>query len=278
MFVLSLGEQVTSTCLLTARLDEQVPARPRNADPLLGMSQLAADELQAARDAIDEVLWRRDVRAAATQVAADSLARGARDSAAIDGADVPAADDSPMGHVLANTQALTLAAAQCADVFAVAPLQALANLHAVAAQGFVDPAQRGRPRTDDTPDDPLLIGSIPPAGVVPARLTQLASVVATTQAPALLQAAIVHGELMTLRPFAWGSGLVARALVRTVLVAKGVDPSCFTIPELGMFAQGRGAYVAAIRSFALGDPQSMVAYLQWFALSCVMGAQAVLVP
>ena len=40
----------------------------------------------------------------------------------------------------------------------------------------------------------------------------------------MLVAAIAHGELMTLQPFRWGSGLIARASVRLVLASRGVDP------------------------------------------------------
>ena len=66
--------------------------------------------LQGARDDIDAVLWRRDVRSRAASVAAASLSRGSRDSAAVDGADTAVVDDSPMGRVLAAAQRVTAAA------------------------------------------------------------------------------------------------------------------------------------------------------------------------
>ncbi|MFM7147828.1 MAG: hypothetical protein ACKOW5_16030, partial [Actinomycetales bacterium] len=75
-----------------------VLARPGLAEVLLG-----------ARAELDALLWRRDVRAAAASVATASVERGARASAAIDGADVFAADDSPMGRVLARAMAVTMA-------------------------------------------------------------------------------------------------------------------------------------------------------------------------
>ena len=40
---------------------------------------------------------------------------------------------------------------------------------------------------------------------------------APTKAPALVVGAIVHGELLTLRPFGWGDGIVARAAQRLAL-------------------------------------------------------------
>ena len=99
-----------------------------------------------------------------------------------------------------------------------------------------------------------------------------------SQAPAMLVACIVHAELMALQPFAWGSGLLARASVRLTLAARGVDPSMFTIPEHGMLAQGRPAYVSAIRAYALGTAEGIDDYLQWFAAACASGAAAVEVP
>ena len=56
----------------------------------------------AARADIDEVLWRRDIRAASTQVAKSSIARGGADSAALEGADLVGVEQSPMGKVLAE--------------------------------------------------------------------------------------------------------------------------------------------------------------------------------
>ena len=44
-----------------------------------------------------------------------------------------------------------------------------------------------------------------------ARLDTLCGLVTTPGAPALLRAAVVHGELLALRPFAGPSGVVARA-------------------------------------------------------------------
>ena len=62
---------------------------------------------------------------------------------------------------------------------------------------------------------------------------------------ALLEA--VERQIAVLRPFAWGSGLIARATVRLVLAARGVDPSLFSIPEHGVAELGRPAYVRALQ-------------------------------
>jgi len=100
--------------------------------------------------------------------------------------------------------------------------------------------------------------------MVSPRLTLLSDVVTGPAIPAVFEAALVHGELMALRPFAWGNGLVARAMVRTIMVARGVDPSMFSIPELGMYEAGRSTYVSAIRQFQSGRIEGMRAYITWF--------------
>lgn len=246
------------------------------------VAHLLADQdtfavLQGARDDIDAVLWRRDVRANAAEVAAASLVRGSRDSAAIDGADTAVVDDSPMGRVLDAAQRVTAAAPGQAETWSRAPLQVLAHLHALTARGMVDDEELGRPRSGGSADDPLNLGNLPPeATPVGPHLVRLADWVSTSQdVPALIVAALVHAELMHLRPFTWGSGLVARATVRCVLAGRGLDPSLFTIPELGMLEQGRGAYVAAIRDYASGEPGGLAASIRWFATAIGLGARAV---
>lgn len=235
--------------------------------------------LVGARESVDALLWRRDVRASATDVVRDSVVRGARASAAIDGADIPSADDSPMGRVLACAQAVTESVPTLGEIWRRAPLQAIVALHTRAAAGFSSSEQLGRPRIDGEVDDPLNLGPVRAAGEVPLRLQRLArDLTAPTSAPALLVAAITHAELMTLRPFTHGSGLVARACVRLVMADRGVDPSLFSIPEYGMAELGRPAYVRALRSFALETPDGVGDYCTWFAEAVRRGAAAVRIP
>lgn len=249
-------------------------------DPLavLAADPRAAAALLAAREEVDALLWRRDVRGAAAEVAAASVQRGARDSAAIDGADVALVDDSPMGRVLDAALRLTAAVPTQVDVFTTAPLQALAHLHAVTAHGFVPNDELGRPRAGDEADDPLHLGPAMPAAAAADRLALLATTVtASTRAPALMVAAIAHAELAVVRPFAWGSGLIARAATRLVLASRGVDPSLFGIPEHGMLEQGRPAYVRALRAYASGTREGVTEFVVWHATSVAMGAKAVVV-
>ena len=96
-----------------------------------------------------------------------------------------------------------------------------------------------------------------------------------TDLPALLTAAFVHNEILWMRPFTWGSGLVGRALVRCVMAERGLDPSPFTIPEHGFVETGRPAYVQAIKNYGTGSVEGVAESVIWFAACCAVGAAAV---
>ena len=155
------------------------------------------------------------------------------------------------------------------QVWETAPLQALAKVHALVAVP-VTPEDVGRPRTGP-PQDPLHIGDAPQAGDVAPRLGDLARRLGTgTQAPALVVAAVVHAELMTLQPFTYGSGLVARAVDRLVLGGRGVDPDNWSVPEAGLHAKGRSAYARALRGYAAGD---VVGWVTFYCAALAEGTQ-----
>ena len=231
----------------------------------------------AARADIDELLWRRDVRAASREVTQSSIARGGADSAALEGADLVGVEQSPMGKVLAASLAVTAEAPSMSEIWPNAPLQVITGLHTLVAKEFVDVQELARPRLTQKADDPLHIGSLPQHQEIPGALMRLSQQCSTTRVPAVLEAGYVHGEIMRLRPFTWGSGLVARATVRTVLSARSVDPSNFSIPENGMFESTRTAYVTAIRDFSTGTQAGIESYFEWFSASLGLGAKAVVI-
>jgi hypothetical protein len=66
--------------------------------------------------------------------------------------------------------------------------------------------------------------------------------------------------------------------VRCVLASRGLDPSCFSIPEAGMLDQGRPAYVRAVRGYLDGSDEGLVESLSWFCIALGLGARAVQVP
>jgi Fic family protein len=91
-------------------------------------------------------------------------------------------------------------------------------------------------------------------------------------APAIVVSAIVHGELLALRPFGWGNGLVARAAGRLVLVSRGLDPKAVTAPEVG-HAERAGDYAAAASAYVAGD---VARWVRHCAEAVALGAQETL--
>ena len=159
-------------------------------------------------------------------------------------------------------------------VWQAAPAQALAKLHTLVAVP-VTPDDVGRPRPG-APEDPLRLGVEPAAEDVPARLASLtAGLTQPTQAPALVVAAVVHGELMTLQPFTYGSGLIARAVDRLLLGGRGVDPDNWSVPEAGLHAQGRPAYARALRGYAGGGAQGVAQWVQFYCRAMAAGTENV---
>ncbi|MFZ8980652.1 MAG: oxidoreductase [Candidatus Nanopelagicales bacterium] len=252
-------------------------------DPLASLATLpgVGEACDAARSEIDGLLWDRAIRARASEIAASSAFVGSRDSAALEGAELSldvvraGLDDSPVGRANAAALAVTAAVPGQVDAWLQAPLQVLAHLHVIAARGFEDEDALGRPRTTGDVIDPLHIGTPPLAGEISDRLVALADVLTqSTRAPAILVAAIAHGELLSVRPFRWGSGLIARASLRLVLASRGVDPDLLSCPEAGMLSLGRSSYVAALRDYASGEPEGVSEWIRWNAAAIGYGAQA----
>lgn len=226
-----------------------------------------ADAAEQSRAAFDAMLWDRQLRTVADELSRRSALAGAASSAGIDGIEIEwkvwragqAADDTPMGRAAGGVVALYAELPQLRHIWETAPLQALAKMHTLVALA-VTGQDVGRPRTAE-PEDPLRIGTAPVADAVAPRLADLARrLTRPTQAPALVVAAIVHAELMTMQPFTYGSGLVARAADRLVLSARGLDPDNWSVPEAGLQEQGRPSYARALRGYAAGDVVGWVGF------------------
>jgi hypothetical protein len=141
------------------------------------------------------------------------------------------------------------------------PRQVLARLHVLAARGAVDEAELGRPVVD---------------GGMAARLDALAELVVgqgggQDGAPALLQAAVVHGELLALRAFAGPNGIVARAAGRLTLMAAGLDPRGLLAVEVGHQAR-EPEYVGAAGAFATGTPDGLRSWFRHYATAVEVAA------
>lgn len=193
---------------------------------------------------------------------------------------------------------LTAEAGQLLSIWRQSPLRVLARLHLVAAaepgaglgvgpgagpgagsgvgpgagsgaagsvaDGMPDPV--GRPRVAgegvDFSGDALIEAPLPDAEEVAGRLEGLSRlIIAGSSAPALVTAAVVHGELLALRPFTSYNGVVARAAERIVLIGSGLDPKSICPAEVGHAELGRAAYVAALDGYLSGTPDGMAAWI-----------------
>ncbi|MEV6095608.1 oxidoreductase [Nocardia sp. NPDC051981] len=227
-------------------------------DPLQPLVDLPGvrDAADKARDALAEVHRHRANRRGWPTTAAEAAVRAARSSAAIDGGtiDLPAdgrVDDPILAGSLRVGQALDAEAlTNLVGVWQRAPLQALARLHLLAAADMVDDeAQLGRPR------------NVP--GVAE-RLDLLVQTITGTKAPAPVIAAVVHGELLSLRPFGTADGIVARAASRLVAVSSGLDPHSLGVPEV-FWLRRRQAYLDAAAAFGMGTAEGVGG---WVIFTC----------
>ena len=229
-------------------------------DPLLWLTELEGvpSAFAAARDGIDALLRDRGLRRTTPEQTAESLLRGARASAVLEGSgssldDVRAgtADETAQAALRVSTEVLSQV-----PVIATSPLQALARLHAVAGKGVVADDALGRPVSPEAA----------------ARLNALATTLLSTSVPALMVGALVHAELLTVAPFASHNGIVARAAERLVIVARGVDPASVVVPEAGHLAL-RPAYESNLRGYREGGRAGLQAWLLYAAEAVSAGAE-----
>lgn len=231
-------------------------------DPLSRLASLegVASAMAASRDGIDVLLRDRGLRKSPPELTAESLLRGAHASAVLEGSDAKldemrAGSGGPMAHAAlrVSTEVLGLL-----PVLKQTPLQALARLHTLAGKTVADDDDLGRPRNPECA----------------ARLGDLAKLLtAPTEAPALVTAAIVHAELATVAPFVSHNGLVARAAERLVLVARGVDPTSVTVPEVGHLRLRR-QYESNLRGYRVGGTAGVHSWLLYAAEAYAAGAEA----
>ncbi|MFJ9040951.1 oxidoreductase [Streptomyces sp. NPDC102406] len=244
------------------------------ADPLATLGTLpgVSESVDSVRKAVDRVYGHRVMRRRSNEVTSEAALRGARGSAALSGADwaleevrrrtdFSGADGDAEAPTVGAALRLTAEAGQLLSIWRQSPLRVLARLHLVAAADRGDAV--GRPRTPGEPvDEPLVELPLPGAEEVAGRLEGLSRlIIGGSSAPALVSAAVVHGELLALRPFRSHNGLVARAAERIVLVGSGLDPKSICPAEVGHAELGRAAYTAALEGYVSGTPQGMAAWI-----------------
>ena len=163
-----------------------------------------------------------------------------------------------------------------------APRQVLARMHVLAAKGRLADDLLGRPRDAGVlgdsegpgdPDDRLDLGPLPAPPVVTARLDDLSRLLlAPSRTSAIVLSAVVHGELLALRPFPQASGLIARAASRLVLVSRGLDPKSVSVPEVGHL-ELEAAYSDSARAYISGTSAGVARWVAHCARAVELGAQ-----
>lgn len=223
-------------------------------DPLAAVAALDGVGAAAvqARESLDALLRQPDMRHRSAAVAAESGVRGAGYSARLAGGQAELTDPRMQGALRVNREVPELA-----RLWESSPRQVLARVHMLVARDLVDdPEALGRPRPS----------------VDANRLDQLVQVVlGPTAAPGVVVAAIVHGELRSIRPFGTADGLVARAVERIVLVSSGVDTKAVGIPEAGHWAGAR-AYESALEAYESGTAHGVAAWVRQCADAYARGA------
>ena len=238
----------------------RVPAPAAN-DPLAWLTGLEGvpSGLTAARDGVDAMLRDRGRKQTTPEQTAESLLRGAHASAVLEGSGSSLdevrdgqGDELAQAALRVSTGMLALV-----PVLGTSPLQAFARLHALAGKGVVDEDALGKP-----------VGA-----EAAARLNGLATTLLAPTVPAMLVAALVHADLITVAPFSSHNGIVARAAERLVLVARGVDPASVVVPEAGHLAL-RPAYESNLRGYAVGGRNGMHAWLLYAPQAYSAGTEA----
>jgi hypothetical protein len=213
----------------------------------------------AARDGIDAMLRDRGLRKTSPAQTGESLLRGAHASAVLEGSGSSLeeiregeGDEIALAALRVSTGMLALV-----PVISSSPLQAFARLHALAGKGDVEDDSLGRP--------------VDAEGA--ARLNGLSSTLLATKAPALMVGALAHADLITVAPFASYNGLVARAVERLVLVARGVDPASVVVPEAGHLAL-RSEYESNLRGYRDGGRKGLHSWLLYVGEAITKAVEA----
>lgn len=102
------------------------------------------------------------------------------------------------------------------------------------------------------------------------RLAQIVALIDTPNLPALVRVALVHAEMLTVRPFALANGALGRLLVRHLSVRDGLDPTGVSVSD---YYAGRvpAAYAEATQAYASASLEGVVAWIIWQAEALLEG-------
>lgn len=204
--------------------------------------------VEDARSAVTALRGHPANRNRRSGTATAALVRSARASAALDGAplELDADSDIVSDPVLAGALRAARELGSLAAVWPRSPMQVLARLHTLAAKDIAPIEELGRPQ----PGRPGL-GT---------RLSGFSQMVIAAPWPAPVLIAVVHGELLALRPFGTADGVVARAAARLTMISSGLDPAGLGVPEVAHLRSAQ-KYNELSAAFAAGSPTGVAAWI-----------------
>jgi hypothetical protein len=222
----------------------------------------------AARAAVDRLVAAAALRSAPDGVRAEMALRVARATGALAGFEIDLAEvrsgaalDGTHGALLRGSLLVSAQLGASLHTWTRAPRQTLARLHSLAAAGEVAAEELGRP--------------VSAAAAV--RLDGLAGALAAPRrAPAIVVAAVVHGEVLDSDAFGACSGTVARAASRLVLMARGLDPAGVIGIEVGHAALGLTEYQNALAGYRSATADGVATWMRHCAAAIGLAAAAAL--
>ena len=155
------------------------------------------------------------------------------------------------------------------------PRALLAGLHRdvagpLAVAGRLPLGEVGTPRgpgdlpREGGPDD------APTGRALDERLAGILTLLDLGGAPALVRAAVVHAEMVAVRPFTAANAAVGRLLVRHLVVRDGLEPTGTAVIDRYP-ARAPGAYRDAAAAYATGTPDGVVDWVVWQAEALLTG-------
>ncbi|WP_244963313.1 Fic family protein [Actinomyces trachealis] len=251
------------------------------------------------REASAELRWSQVLRCRWRESRAEATLRCAVASGAVEGAVVPAAllrervagaeltrassGDAALDAVVALWRAgvrLTMLMPDLGGTGGgqpVASRELLAGLHRdivapLLVGGQLRQAQVAAPRADGEAPLEGGPGQAPTGAALRERLDGLLALLDLAGAPALVRAALVHGELVTARPFVAGNAALGRLLVRHLVVRDGLEPTGTAVVE-AYPACAPQTYRDAAAAYASGSTDGVISWVLWQAEALLVGIE-----
>ena len=276
------------------------PGDSAEADPVAGaLRSIAADARvaraeEALRQASAELRFHEALRRRWREARAEAAVRGAIASGGVEGAVLPPSvlreavasgglAEASTGAVAGLWRAGVRLTTWMPDLRGDArpaqpsPRALLAALHRdvvgpIAVAGRVPLDAVAAPRPAGTAPVEGGPGPAPDGEALTARLEGVLRLIDLPAVPALVRAAVVHGEMVAARPFLVGNAAVGRLLVRHLITRDGLEPTGVAVAD--QYA-GRVplAYADAAAAYAGGTRDGVVAWVVWQAEAILVGIQ-----